>query len=446
MARSLARSQVYQSAADAPATLRAYKADLANFKAWCLERKLDPMPATPEIVGAYLADAGRGYALSTLRRRVAAIARAHRIAKQPLDTRHPAIRETLRGIARTHGEPPRRSAALTTAEIWRLVVVCGTDIAGIRDRALFLVGFAGALRRSELVGLDVEHVTWTKEGLRLLIVRSKTDKEGAGAEIGIPRGQAAETCPVAALRLWLEEAEIKSGPIFRKVDRWGASTPDGWIPTPCARSSRSAPPRRRSAARSGSRSRRTACGRGSSPRPTRTASRTRRSWATRAIAASPPCAAMCVAPNSEPPARPASWVFDGSIQPTCRFRRAISPPLHRSTPARKSASDVGELTAAIRRRSGLLGGFGRVRVCRIGLRPFAFRDARSAPGLRASSGFRRRGRFGSGCPLLFPACLDLVPDHRQSGFGYRRSRLLRHRVKSVQKGLCDRLGPARQTG
>jgi hypothetical protein len=110
MARSLARSQVYQSAADAPATLRAYKADLANFKAWCLERKLDPMPATPEIVGAYLADAGRGYALSTLRRRVAAIARAHRIAKQPLDTRHPAIRETLRGIARTHGEPPRGRA------------------------------------------------------------------------------------------------------------------------------------------------------------------------------------------------------------------------------------------------------------------------------------------------------------------------------------------------
>jgi integrase len=221
-ARSLARSQVYQSAADAPATLRAYKADLANFKAWCLERHLDPMPATPEIVGAYLADAGRGYALSTLRRRVAAIARAHRIAKQPLDTRHPAIRETLRGIARTHGEPPRRSAALTTAEIKRLLAACPNDMAGIRDQALFLVCFAGALRRSELVGLDVEHVTWTPEGMRLLIVRSKTDKEGAGAEIGIAHGRHPATCPVAALRLWLEQAALTSGPIFRKVDRWGA--------------------------------------------------------------------------------------------------------------------------------------------------------------------------------------------------------------------------------
>jgi site-specific recombinase XerD len=146
-ARSLARSQAYQSAADASSTLRAYKADLANFKAWCVERHLDPMPSTPEIVGAYLADAGRGYALSTLRRRVAAIARAHRIAKQPLDTRHPAIRETLRGIGRTHGEPPRRSAALATADIKQLVQICGDDMAGVRDQALFLVCFAGALRR-----------------------------------------------------------------------------------------------------------------------------------------------------------------------------------------------------------------------------------------------------------------------------------------------------------
>jgi len=221
-ARSLARSQVYQSAADAPATLRAYKADLANFKAWCVERKLDPMPSTPEVVGAYLADAGRGYALSTLRRRVAAIARAHRIAKQPLDTRHPAIRETLRGIGRTHGEPPRRSAALTTGDIKRLLRTCGDDMVGIRDQALFLVCFAGALRRSELVELDVEHITPTPEGVRLLIVRSKTDKEGAGAEIGITNGRSTDTCPVAALRRWLEHAEIKSGPIFRKVDRWGA--------------------------------------------------------------------------------------------------------------------------------------------------------------------------------------------------------------------------------
>ena len=118
---------------------------------------------------------------------MAAIARACGIAGQPLDTKHPAIRETLRGIGRKHGSPPRRAAALTTAEVKKLVRACGGDFAGARDRALFLLAFSGALRRSELVGLDLEHVTWTETGLKLLIERSKTDADGAGAEIAIPQ-------------------------------------------------------------------------------------------------------------------------------------------------------------------------------------------------------------------------------------------------------------------
>jgi integrase len=100
--------------------------------------------------------------------------------------------------------------------------VCGTGFAGARDRALILLGFAGALRRSELVALDIEHVTWMRNGLRLLIERSKTDAEGEGAEIVIPRGRADETCPVAALRTWLELSQISTGPLFRKVNRGGA--------------------------------------------------------------------------------------------------------------------------------------------------------------------------------------------------------------------------------
>ena len=132
-----------------------------------------------------------------------------------------AIRETLRGIARTHGEPARRSAALTTAEINRLVEVCGDDPAGLRDRALLLVGFAGAFRRSELVGLDVAHVRPTPAGLRLLIPRAKTDAAGEGAEIGIVRGTQADTCPVRALHAWLRAAEIGDGPVFRRVTQWG---------------------------------------------------------------------------------------------------------------------------------------------------------------------------------------------------------------------------------
>ena len=211
---ALAKAQAYQDAADAPATLRAYAADLANYEAWCEKHGFEAMPATPEVVGAYLAAAGEGYAMPTLRRRVAAIARACGIAGCPLDTKHPAIRETLRGIGRKHGTPARRAAALTTAEIRKLSRACGTTLAGARDRALFLLGFAGALRRSELVGLDIEHVTWTSEGLRLQIERSKTDAEGKGAEIAIPRGRSEETCPVTALQAWLTAAQITAGPHF----------------------------------------------------------------------------------------------------------------------------------------------------------------------------------------------------------------------------------------
>lgn len=216
---ALAKSQAYQDAADAPATLRAYASDLANFQAWCSAHGFTPMPATPEIVGAYLAAAGEGYAMPTLRRRVAAIARACGIAGHPLDTKHPAIRETLRGIGRKHGAPSRRSAALTTAEVKKLLRGCGDDLSGARDRALFLLGFAAALRRSELVGVDLEHLTWTELGVKLVIERSKTDAAGEGAEIMIPKGRSAETCPVAALNTWLELAELSSGPVFRKVNR-----------------------------------------------------------------------------------------------------------------------------------------------------------------------------------------------------------------------------------
>ena len=157
-----------------------------------------------------------------MRRRVVAIVRACRIAGHALDTKHPAIRETLRGIGRKHGTPARRSAALTITDMRKLVRSCGTTLAGARDRALFLIGFAGALRRSELVGLNVADVTWTSGGLELLITRSKTDAEGAGARIGISRGKAAEMCPVTALQAWLTEAGITDGPVFRKVNRGGA--------------------------------------------------------------------------------------------------------------------------------------------------------------------------------------------------------------------------------
>lgn len=125
------------------------------------------MPAPPHLVGAYVVAAGEGYAMPTLRRRVAAIARALGVTGQPLNTKHPAIRETLLLIGRKHGTRARKSAVLTTVEIRKLSRACGSDLAGACDRALFLLGFAGAPRRSKLVGFDIEHVAWTAGGLKL---------------------------------------------------------------------------------------------------------------------------------------------------------------------------------------------------------------------------------------------------------------------------------------
>jgi integrase len=220
-AMALAKAQSYQDAADAPSTLRAYATDLRNYETWCERHGFLALPAAAEVVGAYLAAAGEGYAMQTLRRRVAAIARASGVAGHPLDTKHPAIRETLRGIGRTHGSRGRRSAALTTAELKKLTRVCEPGLAGDRDRALLLIGFAGALRRSELVALDVARLTWSEDGVTLLLEKSKTDKDGAGAEVMIVFGRHEDTCPVRALRRWLEAAGITAGPVFRKVNKAG---------------------------------------------------------------------------------------------------------------------------------------------------------------------------------------------------------------------------------
>lgn len=220
-ALALAKAQQYRDIADSEATRRAYAADVARYREWCLRVGLQDFPATPEVVGAYLAHLGGNYARATLRRRVAAISRETALRGAPLDTKHPAIRETLRGVAQKHGNRGRRATAMTTIDVRRMVEGCDLGLVGRRDRALLLLGFAAALRRSELAALEVAHVRWTRTGAVLLIERSKTDDERKGQEVSIARGQAEGTCPVRALRAWLGAAGITSGPLFRKVGRGG---------------------------------------------------------------------------------------------------------------------------------------------------------------------------------------------------------------------------------
>ena len=152
-AADLARAADYARQALSPATLRAYRADWEDFTAWCRPRGAVALPAEPATVAAYLASMAVTHARATLRRRLAAIGRAHRMKGLPWDASHPAIRDTLAGILRRHGTPPRRAAALGTAELRRLVATCGSSLTGQRDRTLLLLGFATALRRPELVAV-----------------------------------------------------------------------------------------------------------------------------------------------------------------------------------------------------------------------------------------------------------------------------------------------------
>ncbi len=220
-AEALATARGYAREALAPETLRAYAADWGHFSAWCATAGCSPLPAPPVAVAAYLASLAGRYSRSALERRLAAIGHQHRLREMEWSAGHPAIRTTLRGIFRRHGSRTRQAAALTSLELRKLVAACPGDLAGLRDRALLLLGFAGALRRSELVGVDHEHLRFTETGLRLLLPASKTDQEGKGVELGISRGKRRETCPVRTLEAWLEASACRYGPVFRKVDRWG---------------------------------------------------------------------------------------------------------------------------------------------------------------------------------------------------------------------------------
>jgi integrase len=216
-----AAAQDYAGQALSASTLRAYRSDWSQFRIWCGSCGLVALPAEPATVAGYLAAMALAHSRATLRRRLVAIGQVHRMAGHAWSASHPAIRNTLRGILRRHGAPARQAAALTTVDIRRLVSTCDASLAGLRDRALLLLGYAGALRRAELVGIAREDIQIEAQGIRLLIPRAKGDQEGEGARLGIARGQHRDTCPVRALEAWLDQSDCKFGPVFRKVTMWG---------------------------------------------------------------------------------------------------------------------------------------------------------------------------------------------------------------------------------
>jgi integrase len=203
------------AAATAPNTRRAYESDFAHFLAWG-----GTIPAASDAVAAYLAAYAKTLSAATLARRIVAIRRAHALQGFPDPTKAELIRLALRGVRRLHGRPQRRVAPLKVEHLFGIVSVLGNSIRDVRDRALLLTGFAGAFRRSELAAIKCDCIKRGEQGIEIILPKSKTDQEGVGRSVGVPR-VGGPICPVTALEAWLAMSQITGGPLFRRVDKSG---------------------------------------------------------------------------------------------------------------------------------------------------------------------------------------------------------------------------------
>ncbi len=212
-------AQAFLRAQKAPSTRRAYRGDWPRFSDWCAQAGVASLPAPPAVVADYLAHLAKsGKKTSTIDRALAAICFAHRLADQPFDRRQAAVQGTLAGIHRELGVAPVKKHAIEDVQLRRMLAGIPTRTKrDMRERALLLVGWFSACRRSELAALEVSDAVFVDEGLRLTIRHSKTDQTRKGREVGLPYAGAHDLCPVRTLRAYLDATGITEGPLFRDI-------------------------------------------------------------------------------------------------------------------------------------------------------------------------------------------------------------------------------------
>jgi integrase len=227
--------------AKADNTRRAYRAGVRAWCSWCAEHGLTPLPARATDVAAFVAaqryppPPRKALSANTLRLRLASIGYLHYIAGCPSPTTTARVTETLAGLdrlAKQAGQGPKPKLAAKISILLEIVAPIAADLPGLRDRALLLLGFAGAFRRSELAQLEIADLEESEHGLRVSLRFSKGDRESKGVQVGIPYGTSA-LCPVRALKRWCSAAGIAQGPLFRRI--WTTprpqNAPSGWTPT-----------------------------------------------------------------------------------------------------------------------------------------------------------------------------------------------------------------------
>jgi site-specific recombinase XerD len=206
----------------AKGTYRVYLSDGKIFQAWCEQHQLSFTSATPETIALFLADQFKqGFHPSTLVRRLAAIKFMYVNLGKPSPSDSPIVKAMIRGIRRDEKAKPSqpKKAILSTMVKQMADLFPNKTLRDLRNRALLLVGFAGAYRRSELVAINIEDITWQKEGMDIVIHRSKTDPEGKGDFKAILKASDENYCPLLAAQIWITKANLTSGPLFRGIDK-----------------------------------------------------------------------------------------------------------------------------------------------------------------------------------------------------------------------------------